>query len=1240
MATNAKLPPPPSSNGVITGPPKGVVGGNRKKQKRRAKQAAKAAQHDHPHLTQGRQPADIDYDEDPLRYGDEDEYDYSDDDYHDQYIPAHVGSNGYDMSASAASKKKNKKKKGSATHQHSPYNPELLGNDTPPLPNPPPPSSGALMQDHRPGRGTIWNTSSQQERQNIKDFWLSLSEEERKSLLKIEKEAVLRKMKQQQKHSCSCTVCGRKRTAIEEELEVLYEGYYEELEQYAHHDHPPLPSTDGMMPDPLHHHRPHPLAAPPPNPHHRTSQLQEHFDEDDFSDDEEEDEYSDDEYSDDEPEAMVRSGVPDFFNFGQNLTVKGILTPWLEKLQNGLKGNADNLLTVADDLLKNDGRKFIEMMEQLAERRMARESEAEYAAANPSHPGGYPPGDPGYNHEDPLAGPDEFDDDEASYDSQEEYDDDMDDEDEMVSCGKSHAHVKANESQNGLTEEQRMQEGRRMFQIFAARMFEQRVLTAYKEKVAAERQQKLLEELEDETKLEAQREAKKQRDAQKKKDKKKQQQQAKAEEKAKREAEKAAEEARVKEAEEKKLEDQRRKKEEQRRKKEEEKKKQDEERAKREAEKARKQQEEQQRRDEAERKAREQKAAEKGRKEEARKREREEREAREKEARDRKAQEEKEKKEREAKSRAEKEAKEREKTAQQAAQPPTQQQPPQIQKRPSQPGMVAVPGMYPKQTTSGLSSPHPPIATPVVPKAPTPAKQRQSSQQGSLASSPKQSTSQVSSVPSKSSSPNSAGAQQQQAMAAPKTIMQKPSNQQQGPHTQHPMQTTSPQNRQAMPPPSGMPHPQQHPGLGGMPPMGFPGFQGPQGPIMHGNVGQRGPMPMYPHQGPQMGVPNRFGPPGMNGMSGPPPGMMAPQGRGYPFDAPGVGQPPPGFGQPQPSQQPNPPTSQGPASTGSVGDTSRSAVPTHSRQHSASEKERFESAANQPIARPAPIQRPSSVKPSAEEAKGSNADIDDLSKHLGSSALLDDSDEPIPSNFAENRRPSNMQAPGRNTQAGGMPPIGSSFGAPGSVFGAPGSTWNTPSLPFGQSSGLGQQNWGGLANPGMSGWPNNNAGFTSNSAFGTIGGGQIHRAAGAGLNRPLNIRLAVCQACKQLTQASRGESDGFHNIDILLRQIEANRPPLDSPPTLREIEEICETEGDSQNGGGELHIRKEGGDRFAVNWAPDAGTPDLSRGGLAGLGEIGSPMPNKASPSASFGPPGMGRGGSSGLGAVGSPTSF
>jgi hypothetical protein len=1201
MANTRMAPPPTSTNGVLQGPP----GGSRKKAKRRAKQAARGGA---PAPTTA--PTAGTHDEDVLGFDEEDDenYDYSDanEPYSDHHDPPHTGPNGVHH-PSAASGKKSKKKKGSGASQHGHYHGDML----PPLPNPPQPSSNSFRGMHRASshhhHDSIWNTSSAQERQNIKEFWLSLTEDERRALLRIEKEAVLKKMKQQQKHSCSCTVCGRKRTAIEEELEVLYEGYYEELEQYAHHDHPPFPNADGLMPDPLQHHRPHPLAAPPPNPQHRTSKIQEHIQEpeDDYSDEYEEgDEDSEEDYASDE-ESEPQRGVPDFFTFGQNLTVKGILTPWLEKLQQALKGKADNLLTVADDLLKNDGRKFIEMMEQLAERRMQRESEAEYAAAHPSqHPaGGYPPGD-GYNQEDPLAAGDEFDDDEASYDSQDDYEDDMEEEDEMVSLKQVKRHYPkfTYNLQGGLTEEQRMQEGRRMFQIFAARMFEQRVLNAYREKVAAERQQKLLEELQDEDKLEAQRKAKKERDAQKKKEKKKQQQQAKAEEKARKEAEKAAEEARIREAQEKQQEEQRRKKEEQKKKREEEKRKQEEERARKDAEKLRRLAEEQQRREEAERKAREAKA----KKEEQKKREREEREAREREARERKAQEEKEKKEREAKAKAEKEAKEREKNAQQTAQPPqAQPNPPQVTKRPSQVGMVAVPGALTKQTPSGVSSPHPSIATPAIPKAPTPAKGRQPSQQGSHASSPKTAQSQVSSAPSKSSSPGSQPAQQ--PAVQPKTIMQKPSHPQMGP--QHPMQTTSPLHQPPMQPPPGMQHP-QHPGaFGPMSPMGFPGFQGPPGPMMHGNMMHRGPMPgMFPQQQvPPMGIPNRmsFGPGGMNGM--PPPGMP-PQGRGlgFPFDAPPNAPPnaPPGFGQPpmpnhhSPFGQPQPHSTPG-------SEASRPIMPTHSRQQS-TDKERFESAANQPIARPAPIQRPSSVKPPTDD----HADVEDLSKHLGSSALLADDDEPLP---VDARRHSGIQAGMRNVPPGGMGPIGG-FSSPVGSFGAPGSNFS----PFGQMP-LGQPSWGSLPTSGMSGWAQNNAAFAANSAFGNIA--QMPRPSIGGGNRPLTIRLAVCQACKQLS--SRGDSeDGYHNVETLLRQIDANRPALDSAPTLKEIEEICETEGDAQNGGGELRVRKgENNDLLAVKWEQTAPTPDQGRGHTA-LGEIGSPMPSRTSP-AGFGAPGM-----------------
>ncbi|CCG82291.1 Stress response protein nst1 [Taphrina deformans PYCC 5710] len=358
----------------------------------------------------------------------------------------------------------------------------------------------------------IWNTTTNEERERIKEFWLNLGEEERKSLVKVEKEAVLKKMKEQQKHSCSCSVCGRKRTAIEEELEVLYDAYYEELEQYANQQQFPSQSSITSSRQQL-----------PRMPRHGriTEVLQSDSegsfeDEDDLSEDDlltdddlsgeelEEDEegYSNDEYEEDH-------APPEFFKFGNSLTVKG------------------GILTVADDLLKNDGKKFIEMMEQLAERRMQREEEAALEA--------------------------------REYDEAEDEDEDYDDEDI-----DSEDYDDDDEEQDTMTEEQRMAEGRRMFQIFAARMFEQRVLTAYREKVAQERQAQLLQELEMEDSREKEREAKKAKEKEKKKDKKRQQQLKKEEERARKEAERLAEEAALRAEEEKKAEEVRKRKEEQR----------------------------------------------------------------------------------------------------------------------------------------------------------------------------------------------------------------------------------------------------------------------------------------------------------------------------------------------------------------------------------------------------------------------------------------------------------------------------------------------------------------------------------------------------------------------------------------------------------------------------------------------------------------------------------------------------
>ncbi|QSL65143.1 hypothetical protein MERGE_002448 [Pneumocystis wakefieldiae] len=306
----------------------------------------------------------------------------------------------------------------------------------------------------RKSKDQIWNISTHEERERIKEFWLQLGEEERRGLVKIEKEAVLRKMKEQQKHSCSCSVCDRKRIAIEEELEMLYDAYYEELEQYANQQQ--KFSSLSLL--------------------HKNSTVgrSEDLDDSEIALD-----------SDGDYESIF-------------LTVKG------------------GIFTVADDLLKNDGKKFIEMMEQLAERRIQREEEAVMEIETT-----------------------EFDSDD------EDYDDESDD-DEL----------------NTLDEEQRIEEGRRMFQIFAAKMFEQRVLTAYREKVAEERQQRLLEELEEENRLKEERELKKAREKERKKDKKKLQKQLKDQEKARKVAERLAEENALRIEEEKRLEEAKRKKEE------------------------------------------------------------------------------------------------------------------------------------------------------------------------------------------------------------------------------------------------------------------------------------------------------------------------------------------------------------------------------------------------------------------------------------------------------------------------------------------------------------------------------------------------------------------------------------------------------------------------------------------------------------------------------------------------------
>jgi len=331
-----------------------------------------------------------------------------------------------------------------------------------------PATKGKAVANTPPAK--IWTTASAEERENITQFWLGLTEAERRDLLQIEKDAVLRRMKEQQRHSCGCAVCGRKKVNIEMELDQLYEQYYEDLERYTQHqraaivnDDCPRPPGAGPFPgsvelDPsgqllkLDH------LAPSAAQQASVEESDEYDDDDDYEDEEELDDdeivseeaetgsYAPRSKSGTKPATPKPEGGDDFYGFGSNLaTIKGVIT-------------------VADDMLKNDGAKFLEMMEQLAVKRVAREEL-------------------------------------NVRELQEETDEDEEEVDD-------------------ISDAQRMEDGKRMFAIFAARMFEQRVLQAYRERVAKEREEQLLRELEMEEDSKRAREEKKAKEAQRKKDKK------------------------------------------------------------------------------------------------------------------------------------------------------------------------------------------------------------------------------------------------------------------------------------------------------------------------------------------------------------------------------------------------------------------------------------------------------------------------------------------------------------------------------------------------------------------------------------------------------------------------------------------------------------------------------------------------------------------------------------------------
>jgi hypothetical protein len=109
----------------------------------------------------------------------------------------------------------------------------------------------------------------------------------------------------------------------------------------------------------------------------------------------------------------------------------------------------------------------------------------------------------------------------------------------------------------------------------------------------------------------------------------------------------------------------------------------------------------------------------------------------------------------------------------------------------------------------------------------------------------------------------------------------------------------------------------------------------------------------------------------------------------------------------------------------------------------------------------------------------------------------------------------------------------------------------------------------------------------------------------------------ICRACKNLEGST---PDGFYAINAIKEQVAILDAPGDQPVTEKELLDICDTEGSSQNGGGSFDIRKEGNSHVSIRHEPDV--PSSNRP-VGAPGEIGSPIVGGGNLSRFPGPPGF-----------------
>lgn len=94
-------------------------------------------------------------------------------------------------------------------------------------------------------------------------------------------------------------------------------------------------------------------------------------------------------------------------------------------------------------------------------------------------------------------------------------------------------------------------------------------------------------------------------------------------------------------------------------------------------------------------------------------------------------------------------------------------------------------------------------------------------------------------------------------------------------------------------------------------------------------------------------------------------------------------------------------------------------------------------------------------------------------------------------------------------------------------------------------------------------------------------------------------------------------------MNLVLGQVEQLRATSEPAISLDEMLDICDTEGNPQNGGGSFLIKEDGNGGRYVKFEPDTNSAVSGHRGSLVPGDIGSPIPGNSIPAAfgGFGTP-------------------